>query len=132
MTDSPYQAYYKIGLFLLIAAFLLLRLGDYATTNTEGRLGMNALEMMETGDYMQVFYLGQPDNYHTQPPLPIWTMVMSFKAFGWNLMALRLPAALAIFFGFYFLFLLVNLYQQSDFAFFTCLILLCVLLGRRC
>jgi 4-amino-4-deoxy-L-arabinose transferase-like glycosyltransferase len=52
--------------------------------------------------------------------------VLSYKVFGLNEFALRLPSALAIVGAFYFIFRIVRSYKGNVFAFFTCLMLISI------
>lgn len=70
---------------------LAIRLWD------EARNAINAYEMYKSGYSIVTTYRGDPDLWNTKPPLLIWLMVTSMKAFGVNEMALRLPSALAAF-----------------------------------
>ena len=58
----------------------------YATT---------ALEMLRSGNWIVTTFQGAPDYYNSKPPLNVWLIALSFKAFGVSLLALRLPSALA-------------------------------------
>ena len=40
-------------------------------------------------------FLGKLDYYNTKPPLNVWLIALSFKAFGMNLVSLRLVSALS-------------------------------------
>jgi 4-amino-4-deoxy-L-arabinose transferase-like glycosyltransferase len=61
----------------------------------EGRLANNALEMVQNGHWLVTHYDGKPDLWNTKPPLMIWLQALSMKALGFDLLAVRLPAALA-------------------------------------
>lgn len=61
----------------------------------ESRLAANALEMHRNGNYLVTYYEGAPDMWNTKPPLMIWLQVMAINVFGFNELAVRLPAALA-------------------------------------
>ena len=62
----------------------------------EARRGVNALEMLRNGDYLNYRYLGEPDTFNTKPPLFTWLVAVSFRLFGVNAVALRLPSLLAL------------------------------------
>jgi 4-amino-4-deoxy-L-arabinose transferase-like glycosyltransferase len=64
----------------------------------ESRLAMNAYEMFKYGDYLVTHFEGKPDLWNTKPPLLIWLQVMSMKTFGVNVLAIRLPSAIAALF----------------------------------
>jgi 4-amino-4-deoxy-L-arabinose transferase-like glycosyltransferase len=60
----------------------------------ESSYALNALEMVERGDPIEVYLEGQPDLYNSKPPFAIWCMALSVKVLGFNEFAVRLPAAL--------------------------------------
>ena len=125
---------YLIGLLIVVSFFAFFKLGSFSLQNgIESRNGVNAIEMMTSSDMFHLQYGDKPDNWQVKPPLTIWATGISFNLFGFNEFALRLPMALATIFAFLFLFKTITLYQQADFAFFTCLILLSVkgLVGRH-
>jgi 4-amino-4-deoxy-L-arabinose transferase-like glycosyltransferase len=61
----------------------------------ESRQAVNAIEMAIRGNIWCVTYDGQPELWNTKPPLLIWLINCSTFLFGNNLLALRLPTALA-------------------------------------
>lgn len=92
----------------------------------ESRNGVNAIEMIQNQDYINLYYGGQPDTWNAKPPLMIWMIVGSYKVFGTNEFALRFPSALATFFSFLILFAIIRLYGSEWLALLTCLILMSV------
>jgi 4-amino-4-deoxy-L-arabinose transferase-like glycosyltransferase len=58
----------------------------YATT---------AWELHSSGNWIATTFQGTLDYYNTKPPLNVWLIALSFKAFGVSLVALRLPSVLA-------------------------------------
>lgn len=84
------------GLAVLCYFFIFANLGNYSLRMwDESRNGINALEMMVTGNPIVTYYQGSPDLWNTKPPLLIWLMVISFKLLGINEFTLRLPSAAA-------------------------------------
>lgn len=75
-------------LFLHLDSFTL-RIYD------EARRGVNALEMLNNGQWLIPHYSGQPDMWGTKPPVLIWLQVVSFHLFGINTLAVRLPVSVA-------------------------------------
>jgi 4-amino-4-deoxy-L-arabinose transferase-like glycosyltransferase len=61
----------------------------------EARLAVSAFEMLQNHEYIVVTYGNKPDLWSVKPPLMIWLIALSFKTFGYNELALRLPSALA-------------------------------------
>lgn len=83
-------------LFFIYQAFWKY-LGDYTLRLwDEGRNAVNALEMVKNKNYWVTTYLGEPERWNTKPPLLIWLQSISFRVFGFNEWALRLPSALAV------------------------------------
>ena len=87
-----------IGAAVLIACALFIFV-DGATMPIvrwdESRNMVNALEMRASGWSVVTTYGGQPDLWNTKPPLAIWAMTLSTRAFGATEWALRLPSLLA-------------------------------------
>ena len=122
------KATYHLPLLLIITtlyAFLCLGaepiyLGD------EARGGINALEMMRNGDYINLHFAGAPDAVRSKPPLFIWMVVASMRLFGENAFALRFPAAVCVVGAFFFIYRIIRLYCSSRFALAVGLVLLSV------
>ncbi len=134
MNNTSYNNLFFIGLFGLVLFFAFFKMGSTPLLDAvESRNGVNAVEMLESGDFINLSYGDQMDVWQAKPPLSIWLTAASFSVFGYNPFALRFPMALATFFLFIFLYRLIRLYQNADFAFFSCLILLSVkgLVGRH-
>ena len=90
----------------------------------EARYGEIAFWMNERGDYINYQYAGVPDKWNAKPPLSVWLIAGSYKLFGHNEWALRLPSALAAIAFFALFYGFVSLYQSSVFATACCLILM--------
>jgi 4-amino-4-deoxy-L-arabinose transferase-like glycosyltransferase len=85
-----------IDVILLLAAFLLLTfdIGRYGLFEPhEGHFAGIAREMVLRGDWVTPTLNGSP--YLNKPPLLYWLIAISYKAFGINELAARLPIALA-------------------------------------
>ncbi|MGK0366506.1 MAG: 4-amino-4-deoxy-L-arabinose transferase-like glycosyltransferase [Saprospiraceae bacterium] len=117
-------------LFILIFVVLISafwKLGTHEVMRyDEARNGVNALEMLQNGDYINLHYAGKADTWNAKPPLFIWMQALSFKVFGKNTFALRFPAAFASLFIFFFLFKTIILYRKEYIAFAVCFILLTI------
>ncbi len=61
----------------------------------EASSARNAVEMLDTKSYLLVMKDGKPDHFDTKPPLALWLKVISFKIFGINEFAVRLPTIIA-------------------------------------
>ncbi len=75
----------------------------------ESRLAISAYEMYKNGNFLVVHFDGAPEMWSTKPPFLIWLQVLFMKLIGVNVLAIRLPSAIA--------------------ALFTCLVL--VIFSRR-
>lgn len=61
----------------------------------ESRNAVNALEMLANKEYFVRHFKGAPDMWEVKPPLLIWLQLLSFKLFGINELAIRIPSVLA-------------------------------------
>ncbi|MGK0286518.1 MAG: 4-amino-4-deoxy-L-arabinose transferase-like glycosyltransferase [Salibacteraceae bacterium] len=120
---------------ILVVGFSFLGIGIDGGSQVwdEARNGMNAVALLENGDFLNLHYAGEYDNWHLKPSFYSWVLALSMKVFGANLFALRLPNTIAAIFIFYFVFRIVNLFKSRQFAFLVVLILLSVrgLLGNH-
>jgi 4-amino-4-deoxy-L-arabinose transferase-like glycosyltransferase len=82
---------------LALAAFnLTYRLGNESLTEWDGSLyATSAFEMLENGNWVVTTFNGQTDYYNSKPPLNVWLIALSLKAFGPSLEAMRLPSIVA-------------------------------------
>lgn len=86
-------AFVWLGLLLAILGFSFQ--GARGLWNTdEGRYVDNALQMVDSGNYLVPAYDADQANF-TKPPLALWTIAASLRAFGRNTLAARVPSALA-------------------------------------
>jgi 4-amino-4-deoxy-L-arabinose transferase len=84
-------AFMALGLLVFI---LLFQGSRHLWEPDEGRHTAGALQMVRTGEYIDVRL--HPENEHfTKPPLTYWALVLSYRVFGLNEFAGRLPNALA-------------------------------------
>jgi len=86
-----------------IGALILILLAYFVPIHEwdESRNGINAIEMLENGDWLNLHYAGKVDTWNAKPPLLIWCIALSFKLFGIGVFTLRLPS---IFFGAMFIY----------------------------
>lgn len=116
-----------VVLFGLLFIIVFLKLGEHPIYEwDEARNGVSAIEMLNNQDWINPHYGGVPDDWNAKPPLTIWCIAGSFSIFGFNEFALRLPSAIAIIFAFLFIFKIIRLYKNENFAFYTLLILMSV------
>ncbi|MGB5031452.1 MAG: glycosyltransferase family 39 protein, partial [Saprospiraceae bacterium] len=94
-------------LLSFIAAILLALLAYYVPVHEwdESRNGINAIEMLGNGDWLNLHYAGKVDTWNAKPPLLIWCIALSFKIFGISVFALRIPSIIcgALFIYFFYL-----------------------------
>jgi 4-amino-4-deoxy-L-arabinose transferase-like glycosyltransferase len=82
---------------LLLAAFNLgFRLDrELVREWDESLYATTAWEMHRSGEWIGTTFHGVLDYYNTKPPLSAWLIVLSFKALGVNLIALRMSSVVA-------------------------------------
>ena len=82
---------------LLLAAFnLFFRLDrEIVIEWDESLYAISAAETAERGNWIGTTFRGQLDYYNTKPPLNVWLIAASFKAFGISMLSMRLPSAIA-------------------------------------
>jgi 4-amino-4-deoxy-L-arabinose transferase-like glycosyltransferase len=114
-----------IAVLLLSAALLVLAA---ARANVfewdEARVGASAFEMLHNGDYINLYYAGQPDTWSAKPPLMVWLIMLSYKAIGFNVLAMRLPAIISTAAFMLVFYQLIETYSGRRKALLTCLVLL--------
>ena len=114
-------------LLIIVSFFTFFQLGNHPLLDwDESRNGINAIEMLQNKDWVNLHFRGTVDDWNLKPPLSIWMIAASYSVFGLNEFALRFPAALGIIFATFFLFKIIRLYRSESFALFTCLILVSV------
>jgi 4-amino-4-deoxy-L-arabinose transferase-like glycosyltransferase len=85
------------ALVLGFAAFnLTFRLNrEFVSEWDESLYAISASEMQDSGQWIGFTTFGQLDYSNTKPPLNVWLIVLSFKAFGRGIVALRVPSVVA-------------------------------------
>ncbi len=63
----------------------------------ESSYALNAQEMVERGNPIEVYLLGNPDLYNSKPPFAIWCMAVCIKIFGFNELGIRMASAIFAF-----------------------------------
>jgi 4-amino-4-deoxy-L-arabinose transferase-like glycosyltransferase len=86
-----------IVLFLSCAYFPLFhKLDNWSLRKwDEARNAVGAINMMASGDYLVREYAHQMDTWETKPPMFLWWQIISIKALGLNMWAIRMPSALS-------------------------------------
>jgi len=84
-----------LGLLLLGLVLGFAFQGTRSLWNTdEGRYTGNALQMIDSGNYLVPYYSTDRVNF-TKPPMTYWAIAASLNTFGRNTWAARTPSALA-------------------------------------
>jgi 4-amino-4-deoxy-L-arabinose transferase-like glycosyltransferase len=80
-----------------LAAFnLTFRLGqEFVTEWDESLYGLSAWEAVSGGSWIGTTFYRTLDYYNTKPPLLVWLIALSFKAFGPSLVSLRVTSAVS-------------------------------------
>ncbi|MBR9922655.1 MAG: hypothetical protein GYB31_17620 [Bacteroidetes bacterium] len=116
---------YLFALLVITISFSFYNLGQQPIAEfDEARNGINAIEILQSGEWMKLRYAGTPDHWNNKPPLFIWLTALSLKWFGFNLFAFRLMAALSITGAVFVCYKICRLYRSEVFSFFTCLLLI--------
>lgn len=99
MMDKTWHKYLIFGLFCVAIYFPVFLHLDWLPMNNwdESLFAMRAAYMSEEGHYLRDYSLwvdGGMLHRSTKPPFTTWLQVLSFKVFGINELALRLPIAI--------------------------------------
>lgn len=94
----------EILYWLVIAAlltaggfFLFTNLGEAPISDCdEARHGINAFEMLKSGDYVVHTFDGEPDYWNLKPPLSYWAIMIGYQLFGFNAFGMRFYSALSM------------------------------------
>jgi 4-amino-4-deoxy-L-arabinose transferase-like glycosyltransferase len=93
----------NLRLVIVFISFLLLSYQTIQNINDkpihlwdEARGALNAIEMMQSDNYIVVSHHGKPDYWNSKPPLSVWLKVISYKIFGINEFSVRLASIIAI------------------------------------
>jgi len=85
-----------VAVLALAAVNLTFRLGSEVVSEWDESLyAISAWEMGTTGNLIGTTFLGALDYYNTKPPLNVWLIALSFKAFGISLVSLRLVSVIS-------------------------------------
>ncbi|OSZ78866.1 hypothetical protein CAP35_11630 [Chitinophagaceae bacterium IBVUCB1] len=111
-------------ILLSIILLLLVSTGFWYNINEwdEARHGANAFFMAQNGDYINLYFDNLPDTWIAKPPLLTWMIVGSYKLFGYNEFALRLPTYICVLIFFSVMYRFVCQYTKPVHAFLCCLI----------
>jgi 4-amino-4-deoxy-L-arabinose transferase-like glycosyltransferase len=59
----------------------------------ESSYALNAQEMIEKGNPIEIFLLDEPDLFNSKPPFAIWCSAICIKIFGFNELGVRMSSA---------------------------------------
>ena len=80
----------------IVAVLLFIKLGNGPAIQTdEATHAVNAYEMLAHGNWLVNTYRYEVDYFNSKPPLSLWAIMLSYKAFGFNTFALRFASAVA-------------------------------------
>ena len=113
------NAYYALLFLIIFLSFFRLDQQPIHQWD-EARTGVNAVEMLENGDYINLHFGGEPDKIRAKPPLVIWWVAFNFKVF-WK-KYLEFALAFCDCYDFYFLFSLPDCSTISASVFCYCLL----------
>ena len=87
-------------IILLLAAggmLLFTNLGETGISDCdEARHGINAYEMIQSGDYVVSTYMGETDYWNLKPPLSFYSIILGYLLFGFNAFGMRFYSALSM------------------------------------
>ena len=85
-----------LAVLLLAALNVAFRIGNETVQLWDEALyALSALDVLSSGDWVHTTIFGVTDYYNAKPPLNIWLIALSFKAFGVSVTTLRLPSIIA-------------------------------------
>ena len=87
-------------MFLLLTAWTCVlcfyHLGEAGTQNwDEAIYGINAYEMIQSGNWWIQTYRYAVDYYNLKPPFIMWCIALCFQSLGFSFFAMRLPSRAA-------------------------------------
>lgn len=95
LSFNPYKVSAALLLLLLAGYVVLFKWLGASPMHLwdESSYALNAQEMLERGNPVEVYLLGKPDLYNSKPPFAIWCMATSIHVFGLNETGVRFPSA---------------------------------------
>lgn len=101
---SPAVAAFRARHYAVLATAILtlalfnfaFRLGSEIVTEWDESLyAVSAAEMLHNGNWIATTSFGALDYYNAKPPLNVWFLALTFKAFGGSLVSLRLVSVVS-------------------------------------
>ena len=116
-----------VWLVPLVVFFAFAKLGHTPIHQwDEARTGINAIDMLNNGDWINLHFAGVPDKIRAKPPLVVWMVAFNFSWLGYHPFSLRLHSAIAVLFIFYFVYWITRINYSPLFAGMVVLMLLSV------
>lgn len=114
-----------LGLLCLTFLFEIWHLYGFQLNEfDEGRFTANAFEMMQNGDYFNLYYMGEPDEWVARPPLKSWLIILGYKLLGFNVYGARLSSICAIVLFMLYAYKLSRLFLGQKESLLVCLMLI--------
>ena len=87
--EKYYWFFFAAGMGLVIFLCFYRLDVKYVVSWDEARFGINAYEMIKSGNYIMNTFRYEPDYWNLKPPLSMWGTALSFLIFGYNKLGLR-------------------------------------------
>jgi len=96
MKSNRFNLWRSLCVFLILSYVSLFhQLGRQPMQSwDESSYALNAQEMIENGNPIEVYLLGSPDLYNSKPPFGLWCMALSMKTLGFNTWGARMASAI--------------------------------------
>jgi len=97
--SKNYHFFGALFVFFLLSYFsLFYQLGKQPMHLwDESSYALNAQEMIEKGNPIELFLLDEPDVFNSKPPFAIWCSAICIKIFGFNELGVRMSSAIFAF-----------------------------------
>ena len=87
--EQYYRFLFVLGMGLVIFLCFYRLSVHYVVSWDEARFGINAYEMLKSGNFIMNTFRYEPDYWNLKPPLSMWGTALSFLIFGYNKLGLR-------------------------------------------
>ncbi len=119
---STWQLYLLLVVTLVFEVWYLpsFQLNEF----DEGRFTANAFEMLHNGDYINLHYMHEPDEWVARPPLKSWLIIAGYKLLGYGIWGARFSSICAILFFMVYCFRLSTDFFSKSWSLLICLLLI--------
>lgn len=123
---KQFIGYWQLCLLLILALFFEVWYLPSFQLNEfdEGRFTANAFEMLHNGDYFNLHYMFEPDEWVARPPLKAWLIIGGYKLLGYSIWGARLSSICAILLFMAYCFRLTSLFFTKNWSLLVCLMLI--------